>query len=47
METDIVLEDEKNKHCNDFSFSKLIYKINAIPYSTTKRFLGKGWKYDY
>lgn len=38
MEIGIVFLDENNKYCNDVSFPKLIYKVNAIPYRTTKRF---------
>lgn len=42
-EIDIIFLDENNKYCNDVSFPKLIYKINAIPYRTIKRLLGQSW----
>lgn len=42
-EIDNIFLDENNKYCNDVSFPKLIYKINAIPYRTIKRLLGQSW----
>lgn len=43
----IIFLDENSKYYNEFSFRKLIYKVDAIPFKTIEIFLWKVWWNDY